>query len=824
MHTATARLAVAFSIFALAVACGEPSDPAAPDLAVDFGMDAPTEDLAASEGGLVDALGRDTLEPDGPTPDLASDMAVDLAIDAGPTAFTADELQAIFASRCVGCHIGGNASGGLALDPDLRTQTVNVPALGALEIDRIEPGDHRRSYLFHKLAYTYLDVGGSGDPMPLGPGRFTDFELERLALFIDGLPVELREQCEVEGDEDGDSLADCDDPDCQAAPTCQSELCENGADDDGDLAADCDDDDCAGFPACLVEICGNDLDDDQDTFDDCDDDDCLMEAACRVPYSEDEIQGLFNIYCAGCHTAGGASGGLRLDPPFAANTVNLPAVRGLLDRIEPGDRQRSFLFRKIEGAQVDVGGGDPMPPPPRVRLQALQIERIGLWIDSLAPIGDPELCGNLIDDNGDGFIDCDDARCSAELFCQAEDCDDRVDNDGDFLVDCFDPECGGAPGCGAAEDCGNLRDDDGDGLVDCADPGCDGDPACAAPEVCDNGADDDGDGFTDCADADCVGTAACRAGEDCDNLADDDGDGLVDCADPSCVGNAVCLRAEVCDNGRDDDGDGQSDCADADCAGGAACRVEVCNDQLDNDLDGFADCDDAECNGQPVCGVEACANGLDDNLDGLTDCADPDCAAALVCADEICDDQVDNDLDRLVDCADPDCIVAPYCLPEICGNGIDDNRRDGTDCADPDCALVPACGDEICDNGIDDNANGQADCLDVACALTRACLAPYTQQELQVLFNGRCGCHMGPAPSGQMSLLAPFTADTVNIRAVRGGGLDLIEPGDPANSFLMRKLLGTQGALGGIRMPSGGALTAAEIARIGFFIDDYVAP
>ena len=98
------------------------------------------------------------------------------------------------------------------------------------------------------------------------------------------------------------------------------------------------------------------------------------------------------------------------------------------------------------------------------------------------------------------------------------------------------------------------------------------------------------------------------------------------------------------------------------------------------------------------------------------------------------------------------------------------------------------------------------------------------RQELQVLFNGRCGCHMGPAPSGQMSLLAPFTADTVNIRAVRGGGLDLIEPGDPANSFLMRKLLGTQGALGGIRMPSGGALTAAEIARIGFFIDDYVAP
>lgn len=68
---------------------------------------------------------------------------------------------------------------------------------------------------------------------------------------------------------------------------------------------------------------------------------------------------------------------------------------------------------------------------------------------------------------------------------------------------------GSAP---TAEVCGDSLDNDGDGATDCADSDCSADPSCSAPaEVCDDGVDNDGDGATDCADADCDGDAACAA-------------------------------------------------------------------------------------------------------------------------------------------------------------------------------------------------------------------------------------------------------------------------------------------------------------------------
>jgi hypothetical protein len=61
------------------------------------------------------------------------------------------------------------------------------------------------------------------------------------------------------------------------------------------------------------------------------------------------------------------------------------------------------------------------------------------------------------------------------------------------------------------EDCGNGLDDDQDGAIDCDDADCDGQPACAgAVELCDNLLDDDGDGEVDCADSDCSEAADCQ--------------------------------------------------------------------------------------------------------------------------------------------------------------------------------------------------------------------------------------------------------------------------------------------------------------------------
>ena len=62
------------------------------------------------------------------------------------------------------------------------------------------------------------------------------------------------ESCSVEGDEDGNGLADCEDPHCANSHLCVEDApedCGNEEDDDGDGAVDCDDSDCGFDPGCL---------------------------------------------------------------------------------------------------------------------------------------------------------------------------------------------------------------------------------------------------------------------------------------------------------------------------------------------------------------------------------------------------------------------------------------------------------------------------------------------------------------------------------------------------------------------------------------------
>ena len=67
-------------------------------------------------------------------------------------------------------------------------------------------------------------------------------------------------------------------------------------------------------------------------------------------------------------------------------------------------------------------------------------------IDILAP----EDCGNTIDDDIDGDIDCDDSDCFGNTtYCATEtNCADGEDNDADTLTDCADTtDCGSVPAC-----------------------------------------------------------------------------------------------------------------------------------------------------------------------------------------------------------------------------------------------------------------------------------------------------------------------------------------------------------------------------------------
>jgi hypothetical protein len=140
------------------------------------------------------------------------------------------------------------------------------------------------------------------------------------------------------------------------------------------------------------------------------------------------------------------------------------------------------------------------------------------------------------DTDGDGFGNPGDAVCSggSATDCDnnnasinpgaAEICDDIIDNDCDGKMDCDDNECTNAPVCQTSSEpevCDDGIDNDGDNKIDCADKkDCNSDPVCGggggggggggSPEVCDDGVDNDGDGKTDCADKkDCGRDPAC---------------------------------------------------------------------------------------------------------------------------------------------------------------------------------------------------------------------------------------------------------------------------------------------------------------------------
>jgi len=357
---------------------------------------------------------------------------------------------------------------------------------------------------------------------------------------------------------------------------------------------------------------------------------------------------------------------------------------------------------------------------------------------SCQPVGFAnEDCGNGIDDDSDGFIDCQDAYCDGVqpdasrggIFCEygrERNCSDSFDNDGDGLENCEDDDC--ACTDGEFPICWDEIDNDRDGAIDCDDTDCWFDLECGphcecSGFACRNGRDDDWDGQRDCEDPECVEIGlACV--EDCASGVDDDGDGLVDCADPECASRTE----QRCGDGADDasDCDRLADCADPDCA---AFGIErFCADGADDasDCDALADCADPDC--AAACAIEICNNGHDEPDPGfLWDCVDPACDGqdggaapgmqrCELGTERTCDDGFDNDYDGAIDCADADC--ANGGLETNCTNGVDDaSDCDAlSDCADADCEGWPACNLEVCNNGVDDaDADSLADCADPAC-------------------------------------------------------------------------------------------------------------
>lgn len=130
-----------------------------------------------------------------------------------------------------------------------------------------------------------------------------------------------------------------------------------------------------------------------------------------------------------------------------------------------------------------------------------------------------ELCSDGVDNDGDGYADCDDSDCGG-AWCPETLCFDGLDNDEDSFVDCGDPDCLGVGDCqidgkGEKEQeiCNDGIDNNGNGLIDCADPDCARATRCgdeSSSSTCSDAFDNDGDGLIDCLDSDCAGLRVCR--------------------------------------------------------------------------------------------------------------------------------------------------------------------------------------------------------------------------------------------------------------------------------------------------------------------------
>lgn len=94
------------------------------------------------------------------------------------------------------------------------------------------------------------------------------------------------------------------------------------------------------------------------------------------------IQGeIFTPTCAkaGCHDAATASNGLVLEAGRSYDLlVNRPALGAGLDRVEPGDPERSYLIHKLRGDPTIAGLRMPADGPPYLTPE--QIQGIAGWI------------------------------------------------------------------------------------------------------------------------------------------------------------------------------------------------------------------------------------------------------------------------------------------------------------------------------------------------------------------------------------------------------------------------------------------------------------
>ena len=254
-------------------------------------------------------------------------------------------------------------------------------------------------------------------------------------------------------DQDMDGLIDCADPDCVGTAACGGPVdggsgnvesdCTNGIDDDNDGYTDCDDSNCANLPVCGGTLGG----------------DCATNAQTLAVPSDVRSGELTAADPAISERGSGYYTDAYVFTAAAGTAATFEITQGDFDTyIYLLDENCTELDHDDDGGSTGLLSGLTYTFN-TTGTYVLQVTSFSssatgtytLTVSPATPSATTETdCSNGIDDDSDGYTDCNDADCEGSSVCgEPEDCTDGVDNDLDGYTDCDDSDCASTTACTA---------------------------------------------------------------------------------------------------------------------------------------------------------------------------------------------------------------------------------------------------------------------------------------------------------------------------------------------------------------------------------------